>query len=712
MVFLVAVPLSLGIALASGAPVMAGLIAAVIGGVVGGIFSGAPLQVSGPAAGLTVIVFTQVQQFGWPVTCAIAAAAGAVQLLLGFLKVARGALAIAPSVVHGMLAGIGITIALAQLHIVLGGKPESSALKNLYELPEQIRDHHGPATLLGLITIGVLFAWKFIPKALKAVPAPLVAVVIGTLISVLGKFNVARVDLPDGGFAEHVLPQLPSPSLWGAFALAVGTTALIASVESLLSAVAVDKLHDGPRANLDRELLAQGAANLTSGLLGGLPVTGVIVRSSANVNAGGKSRWSAVLHGVWILLFALLLGSLIEKIPMAVLAGLLVFVGASLVNRHHIKEVTEHGEAPIYFATVAGVVGINLLAGVGIGIGLSILMTLRRLASTRITTRESQGRWHARIEGSLTFASVPQLSAALAQIPAEARVDIDLAVDFMDHAAFEALHGWRQTHQKTGGTVDIDERHENWYQSAVSGKPRDRKSAPLTSLSALFFGRGKKNKAEPEQGLIDGIIEFNRTGRPAVHSMLSELARLGQEPSELFITCCDSRVVPTLFTGSGPGDLFKLRNIGNIVPVHDATDGANHSVGAALEYATGVLKIKTLVICGHSSCGAMQALLDNPDLSQLPHLSSWLKHATQSLERYHRESIWDNEIAAVDRLALINVVQQLENLRSYPVVQEAEGAGKLRLLGMFFHIEEAQVYVYDETTKRFQPVRADEILPV
>ena len=196
VVFLIAVPLSLGIALASGAPIMGGLIAAVIGGIVIGGIGGSPLQVSGPAAGLTVLVYSQVQQFGWPVACAITAAAGALQLLFGTLKVARGALVIAPSVVHGMMAGIGIVITLAQIHEVLGGTPESSALKNIIALPAQIMDLHGAATILGIATFAVLMLWKRLPKGIQKVPGALVTVVGMTAIATLLNLNVRRVDLP------------------------------------------------------------------------------------------------------------------------------------------------------------------------------------------------------------------------------------------------------------------------------------------------------------------------------------------------------------------------------------------------------------------------------------------------------------------------------------------------------------------------------------
>ena len=281
VVFLIAIPLSLGIALASGAPIMAGLIAGIVGGLVTGLVAGAPLQVTGPAAGLTAIVFGMVEQFGdWRLVAAAVVLGGVIQMALGASRIARLCLAVSPAVVHGMLAGIGITIALAQLHIILGGAPESQALKNLLALPAQMMDLHAPAAFLGLATIALLLAWQWVPRPLSAVPASLVAVTTATGASVLLGLDVERIDL-QGGFGSGLqFAAWPGGEHFAAVLVGGITIAAVASVESLLCAVATDKLHTGPRANLDRELVGQGLANTVSGLLGGLPVTGVIVRCS------------------------------------------------------------------------------------------------------------------------------------------------------------------------------------------------------------------------------------------------------------------------------------------------------------------------------------------------------------------------------------------------------------------------------------------------
>ncbi len=472
VVFLVAVPLSLGIALASGAPIIAGLIGAVVGGIVIGLFAGSPLQVSGPAAGLTVVVVGYITHLGWPTMCLMTACAGVVQFVMGYFKVARGALMIAPSVVHGMLAGIGITIALAQIHVVAGGSPLSSPVANLLALPERISTINMQATLLGLLTITILLVWKRINIAmLKIIPGALVAVAAATAVSVLMKADVVRVELPD----RFSLTPLSLPADWSTFVIGVFTVALIASIESLLCAVATDKLHSGVRSNLDKELSAQGIGNLVSGLLGGLPVTGVIVRSSANISAHAATRASAILHGMWVLVFTLFFGRMIETIPLSVLAGLLVYIGVNLVDLHHIHELKKHREILVYCVTVAGVLLINLVGGVGLGLALSTFFVLQRLSRTEIHMEQRDGNWHVTIEGSLTFATVPKLTSELAKLPGSSTVFLDLAVDFIDHAAFETLHNWRLNHEMTGGKVDIDETHEEWYRPASEGTPRRHK---------------------------------------------------------------------------------------------------------------------------------------------------------------------------------------------------------------------------------------------
>ncbi|BBY12117.1 SulP family inorganic anion transporter [Mycobacterium marseillense] len=455
VVFLVALPLSLGIAIASGAPVLAGLIAAVVGGIVVGALGGSPLQVSGPAAGLTVVVAGLVSEFGWGITCLITVAAGTLQVLLGLSRVARAALAISPVVVHAMLAGIGITIALQQAHVLLGGKSKSTAWHNLIGLPGQIIGAHRPGVILGVLVIVILVAWRWMPAKARRIPGPLVAIMAVTVISVVFGFHVRRIDLEGSPLDALRLPDLPHGN-WGAFTVGVITVALIASVESLLSAVSVDRMHNGPRTDFNRELVGQGAANIISGTVGGLPITGVIVRSSTNVIAGARSRASSIMHGVWILLFTIPFAGLVEEIPTAALAGLLIVIGVQLLKPAHIETAMKNGDLAVYVVTAVSVIFLNLLHGVLIGLALAIALTGWRVIRAKIEAEPVDDEWRVSIEGAAcTFLALPRLTRILTALPQGATVTVAIAVHYLDHAAHQTITDWQRQHEATGGTVHI-----------------------------------------------------------------------------------------------------------------------------------------------------------------------------------------------------------------------------------------------------------------
>lgn len=709
VVFLVAVPLALGIAAASGAPLMAGIIAAVVGGVVVGAIGGAPLQVSGPAAGLSVIVADLVLRHGWAATAAMVALAGLLQIVLGLSRLGRAALMLSPAVVHGMLAGIGIVIALSQLHVVLGGAPQSSAWENLRELPAQLVGYHDAAVLVGVVTVGVLLAWPRLVRV-SFLPAPLAAITVATILAAGMRLDLSRVTLPDEPLSTLALPRWPDAAPTAVLS-GVLLLALVASVESLLSAVAVDKLHDGPRAKLDRELIAQGVANTASGALGGLPVTGVIVRSSANVAAGARTRASAILHGLWIALFALLLASLLELIPMSALAGVLVIVGLRLISVAHVRDLMRHREFPAYALTVAGVVFLDLVTGVLLGMAVALVSALYRLTHWRIDIEQRDtDDWLVQITGTLLFLGAGRLNHELRRLPPGARVHLELRLDFLDHAAFEVIEHWRAGYQRHGGQVRVEEVLDGWFDRAVRDRLGNRKSLP-DRLPRWFapwpHQSGAKSPSQPDTdhngdtdhgtgedggSLLLGVREFQRRVAPLVRPYLVELARDGQRPGELFITCADSRMVPNLVTASGPGDLFCLRNIGNIVPRH-GTPG-DHSVGAAIEYATDVLGVSTITVCGHSDCGAMRALLHG-GVAQESQLASWLSHARLGGRRDERRGWPAEEPATLERQALANVAQQLANLRTYPSVRRHLDTDRLSLVGLYFDLHEARMYLVD-----------------
>ncbi|OLR94155.1 SulP family inorganic anion transporter [Actinokineospora bangkokensis] len=702
VVFLVAVPLSLGIAAASGAPVMAGLIAAVVGGIVAGSLGGSPLTVSGPAAGLTVVVAGLVDQFGWTTTCLITVLAGALQLLLGACRVGRAALAISPTVVHAMLAGIGVTIVLGQLHVLLGGAAGSSAWENISELPSQLVNLHGPAAFIGLGVIALLLIWPKLPPKVRAIPGPLVAITLVTAIASLAALTLARVDLPDNPLSAITLPTLPESGQWGAFALGVVTMTIIASVESLLSAVSVDKMREGHRSNLDRELIGQGAGNLGSGMLGGLPITGVIVRSSTNVRVGARTRASAILHGVWVLLFTALLVGLVEQVPMAALAGLLVHIGIQLVKVADMRVARKHGELHVYVITVLGVVFLNLLEGVLIGVAVAVLGMLRRVVWARVRVEEDEepNHYSVIVEGTLSFLSVPRLSRVLAQVPSGAHVTVELVVDYLDHAAYEHLATWRATHVGQGGTVVVEE---------IGGPGTTAAKEQHKPGNRIFLAWSQWQDEEPEipvqerrDPLVAGAREYHRRSAPLVRPQLEKLAA-SQAPHALFLTCADSRIVPNVITTSGPGDLFTIRNVGNLVPGPDSED---ESVHAAVQYAVVNLGVPTIVVCGHSRCGAMTAALSSDAIDGA--VGRWLRWASDSVSKWRAghplgTAAAEDGWSEVDQLAMVNVAVQLESLKQIQDVRDAD----VRLVGLFFDIPTGTLLMLDADAQKFTPMPGD-----
>ncbi|MFJ6379643.1 SulP family inorganic anion transporter [Kitasatospora sp. NPDC092039] len=722
VVFLIAVPFSLGIALATGAPLTAGLAAAAVGGIVVGLCGGTPLQVSGPSAALTVVTAGLIAQYGWRATCAITVAAGLLQLLLGARRVARTALAVSPAIVHGMLAGVGITIAIAQLHVVLGGSPQSSAIADILALPGQLAGPHPPALLAGAVTVAVLLGWPRLGRLpgragefgtrLAKVPAPLAGVALATALVFALDLRLAHIELP-AWRPQTLLPELPHGPVLGLLA-AVLTVTAVASVESLLSAVAIDRM-SRRTGDLDRELRGQGLANLVSGLVGGLPVAGGAVRSTANVRAGGQTRWASVLHGVWALAAALALAGGLRRIPLAALAALVLVVGLQMVSFAHIRKVHRHREFPVYLVTVLGVVAAGVLWGVAIGAGTAMLLALYRLTRAHVDVETGpDGTVTVQTHGPLTFTTVPRLSRALAGIPAGAGVTVVHDGSFLDHAAYETLHSWRAGHQDAGGRVSMVTRRQDDEVLDPDGTVRAGSSPGQHRCRAWTPWVGHhciEQQEDPHGRLLDGVRVFQLHTAPLIRPELARLAREGQTPSQLFLTCADSRMVTSMITNSGPGDLFTVRNVGNLVPAPHEPGAADDSVAAAVQYAVEVLEVRSITVCGHSGCGAMQALLDGVHERPGPPtpLARWLRNGRGSLDRLRRAPA---EFAArpaadvAEQLCITNVVQQLDQLMANPAVERRVEEGSLRLVGMYFDFATAQAYVLDRATGAFSPVEA------
>ncbi|MFI1968563.1 sulfate transporter [Streptomyces cinnamoneus] len=463
VVFLVALPLCVGVAVASGVPAELGLITGIVGGLVVGAMPGSSLQVSGPAAGLTVLVYEAVQEFGLGALGAIVLATGLVQLGLGALKFGRLFRAISVAVVQGMLAGIGLVLLFGQLYTMAGVKQPRSGIDKITGLPRLVSEIATDGDALtafavGAGTIVVLMLWKKLPSRAQMVPAALAAVALATAVTALAGLSVPHVEVK--GLLSAVQPpgtgDFSSLASFAALSTVVAF-ALIASAESLFSAAAVDRMHDGPRTDYNKELMAQGLGNTVCGVLGALPMTAVIVRSAANVQAGAKTSLSRILHGLWLLLFAALLPAAIGVIPLAALAGVLVHSGCKLIP---VKELgplwREHrGEAVVLAVTAIAIVTTNMFEGVLLGLLLAVIKTAWETSHIHLEVHEpAENRLVVSVTGNATFLRLPRMLETLEALPQGRVVELDLSqLRHLDHACRTALETWAERHGATLGAL-------------------------------------------------------------------------------------------------------------------------------------------------------------------------------------------------------------------------------------------------------------------
>lgn len=607
VVFLVALPLCMGIAQASGAPIASGIITGIVGGLIVGFLAGSPLQVSGPAAGLTVLVFAVIQDHGLAALGLVVLIAGAIQLVAGLLKIGQWFRAVSPAVIRGMLSGIGVLIFASQFHLMVDDTSKGTGLQNLVSIPEAIWKGIGPvelaapesreirhgfiqefgqlhqqqemirstigdrvsstsipaiaelersaltplvarqtallenleqlaadsraklvqvestsdssdanerfntaldaaitanqralvslenrdlttvhatqqaaaetlanvtsslknhtwAALLGMLTITAILLWQTVaPRRWRLIPGALVALLLTAGTAFVFGLPVLYVEVPQSLWEGVRLPSLatlhevPLSAILGAALV----FAAVASAETLLCASAVDQMHTGPRTQYDRELAAQGVGNMICGFLGALPMTGVIVRSATNVHAGAKTRFSAILHGAWLLLFVVVLGGFLQHIPTSVLAGILVYTGWKLIDFKAVRDLRAYGwsEVGIFLATMIGIVVLDLLAGVLIGLGLSCLKLLVQFARLDHRFEMSQDQQSATLElvGAASFVQLPKIASALEHVPPGAVLHLDIGrVRYLDHACGQLLSTWFRQHRATGGRVVVD----------------------------------------------------------------------------------------------------------------------------------------------------------------------------------------------------------------------------------------------------------------
>lgn len=463
VVFFVAVPLCLGIALASGAPLFAGLIAGIIGGVVVGALSGSPLGVSGPAAGLAVIVLTAINDLGsFEALLLCTVIAGAVQILLGLAKAGVLAYFFPTSVIKGMLSGIGLLIVLKQIPHAFGhdtdyegdlGFQQPDGETTFSSLNAMLGDLSPSATVVSMTCLALLILWDVVLKKrgrlFEVVPGPLAAVVFGITYQLvtsrvapewaLSGDHLVSVPVPESLAALQSLIVAPDwgrivePEIW----VTSITIAVVASIETLLCVEATDKLDPQKRVTpTNRELIAQGVGNIASGSIGGLPITQVIVRSSANIQSGGKSKLAAVLHGAFLLLFVLVLPQVLNLIPLAALAAILFVVGYKLAKPALFKQMWALGLSQFlpFVVTIVAILLTDLLTGIGLGMAVAIFALLRAnyLNShfLHIEEGDTEAGQHVvvlHLSEEVTFLNKGAIVREFAEIPDGSKVTIDMS---------------------------------------------------------------------------------------------------------------------------------------------------------------------------------------------------------------------------------------------------------------------------------------------
>jgi MFS superfamily sulfate permease-like transporter len=479
VVFLVALPLCLGIALASGAPLFSGIIAGIIGGTIVAFTSGSSLSVSGPAAGLTVIVLNAINQLGGYETFLLAVAlAGLIQIALGFLKAGIIGYYFPSSVIKGMLAAIGIILILKQIPHAIGYDKDNEGDFDFFQTDGQntfseifnsINYIHPGAVIIAAISLFILIMWErpFLKKYsfFKIVPGALLVVVLGVIINECFKISKSElylsgdklVRLPVANSASDFVGQftLPNFSAFGnyhVYVVAV-TIAIIASLESLLSVEAADKLDPYKRNTpTNRELKAQGLGNFISGMIGGLPLTAVIVRTSANINSGGKTKLSSIIHGVFLLLSVIMLASVLNKIPLACLAALLLMVGYKLAKIPLFKAMFRLGWDQFlpFVVTVIAIQLSDLLKGIGIGMAVSMFFILRnnyKRAYFYHSEEHPQGeKITIRLAEDVTFLNKGSIALTLDHLPENSIVEINGTKSHnIDMDVLEMLHDFKNT---------------------------------------------------------------------------------------------------------------------------------------------------------------------------------------------------------------------------------------------------------------------------
>jgi MFS superfamily sulfate permease-like transporter len=721
VVFLVAIPLCLGIALASGAPLVSGLISGVVGGILVGALSGSSISVSGPAAGLAAIVLAQITSLGsFDAFLLAVVIAGAMQIAFGAVKAGGLSKFFPTNVIKGLLAAIGVLLILKQIPHLVGHDSDWQGDMSFRQedgdntftaLPHALRALLPGAALVGMVSVAILVVWQSAPFLKRSlVPGPLVAVAVGTLLSEglrwsgsawaidpshLVKVPVVGQDVPtwSGMITFPDFSRIGDVAVW----IAAATLAIVASIETLLNLEATDKMDPLKRASPpNRELFAQGAGNVTAGLIGGLPMTSVIVRSSVNAMAGGRTRLSAIVHGALLLTSVALLPTVLNSIPLAALAAVLVVTGWKLASPTLFRSMWREGMVQFvpFLVTVLAIVLTDLLLGVILGMATSfafILWSNTKQGVRVIEERHASGTVH-RIElsGQTTFLNRARLATELARFRRGDHVLVDARVsDFIDPDMVTMIHEFvNETAPARGIQVSLIGFRDRY--------PRIQDKVQYVDVST----REMQSRMTPARVLTllkEGNERFV-TGRRLHRDLVRQVEETsgGQHPMAAVLSCIDSRAPVELLFDLGIGDVFSVRLAGNV---------ASPKALGSLEFACKVAGAKLVLVMGHTRCGAVKATCDfvakglDPaeatGLSNLGAITDPIAEAVRMESQTKAGRTADNEVF-VDRVAELHVRNMIRWIQANsPTLSSMALNGEIAIVGAMYDVRSGRVAFLD-----------------
>jgi carbonic anhydrase len=700
----VSLPLSVAIALASDVPPTVGIVTAIVGGIVAAVFGGSQIAVTGPAVAMAVLVGQIVDTHGLTGLAFVGLVAGLLQLgtgLFGFGSLLR---LVPVGVIHGFTAGIGIIILVGQLPRALGlsAPDESHVLEVLLHVGRYVEHANVHAVLIATVCFA---ATLVIPQRYPKFPATLIAVIAGTAASVALDLSLPRLGELSFGMPAFT-SVMPSSSTMPALLGDALVVYAIASLQSLLAITALDRLRGDESTNVDQELVGQGLANMATAALSGIPVISVLARSTLAHVSGARTRRAAIVQSLAILAIAAVGTSLLAYIPIAALAGVLLATATRMLGVSYVRSLLaiSRVEAAVFLVTVAAMVIFDLFAGVQAGCVLALLLALLRLGTARVRVHvaDDDGPHHVTVSGALTFLAISKLDRLAAELETLENRDVVLDLghlNALDASAAERMVDIVRRIEQRGSRVALLGTTAEARERLLASGDRVFLESRLASRNAdvdRIFER-KTGTSLARRRLLAGVERFRAELREPLSGLLSELA-VGQHPHTLMIACSDSRVVPTLLTGTQPGELFVVRNIGALLPPH----GGDHSPdeGAAVEYAVHVLGVRNIIVCAHASCGAMTAIKTGNLPAGLPALAAWAKSCEHIAERVRG-------CATVNDAAREAAIMQLEHLRTYEVVRSREDNGELTLAAWFYDVERADIEEYRPEYGRYVPLGSD-----